>query len=84
MKYLDFDNEKYEKGFKPFDLTGKNIRSNVGKRICYVLSGDVDKHRGYFRVRYSIIHSKHYSQLILDEGNDSIDIRNVLECGIEI
>ena len=79
--FLDF--KKNEKGFKPFQLTAENIKKNKGKRICYVLSRDWDRNRGYYKVRYGVIDSKYYSTLILDGGNDNLDIRDVLECGIE-
>jgi hypothetical protein len=83
-RYLDFENEKFEKGFKPFELTATNIKANIGKRICYVHSRDHCPYRGSYSVRYARIHGKRYSQLIINEGHDSIDIRSVLECGIEI
>lgn len=83
-RYLDYENQKYEKGYKPFELTSENIKANIGKKICYVRSKNVDEHRGFFNVEYGIIHSKRYSQLYIDEGHDSIDIRDVLECGIKI
>lgn len=81
-KYLNFENE--EKGYKPFSLTNENIRKNFGKKICFVLNRDVCKHRGYYNVRYGVMHSKRYSMLYIDEGHTDIDIRDVLECGIEI
>ena len=84
MRYLDFENEKHEKGYKPFDLTAENIKANVGKTICYVLRRSIDKYRGYYRVQYGRIFKKHYSALLINEGDDSIDIRDVAECGIKI
>lgn len=83
-RYLDFENEKYEKGFKYFQLYPENIKQNIGKRICYVTKGSIDKYRGYFTVQYGVIYSKRYSQLLLNGGNDSVDIRDIVECGIEI
>lgn len=83
-RYLDFENEKYEKGFKPFQLFTENIKQNIGKRICFVTKGDIDPHRGYFNVIHGIIHSKRYSQIYINEGEDSFYIRDIVECGIEI
>lgn len=83
-KYLDFENEKYEKGFKPFLLNKKNVMANVGKRICYVRKWSIDRHRGYFKVEYARIHSMRYSTLFINEYGDSIDKRDIVECGIEI
>ena len=80
-RYLDY--EKQENGFMSFDLTAENIKANKGKRICYVRSADIDRERGYVFVRHARIHSKRYSRLLLNNGDDSIDIRDVLECGIE-
>lgn len=82
--YLDFENEKYQKGYELFNLSDSNIKANVGKRICFLLKKDYDFNRGYMSVRYGTIHSKKYSRLIINDGNDSIDVRDVLECGIEI
>lgn len=83
MKWLDFDNEKYEKGYKPFKLTAENIRKNVGKKIVYLRLQDVDVARGYCFPKYGVIMEKRYSQLIF-ENHNSVDIRDVIECGIEI
>lgn len=82
--YLDFEDEKFQKGYKPFQVTNESVKENVGKQICFLLSRDYDRHRGYMTVRYGTIHSKRYSRLIINEGNDSIDVRNVLKFGIKI
>lgn len=83
MPYLlDFENEKYEKGYEKFYPTRENIRKNIGKKICFVTH--VDPHRGYYTVKYGVIHSIRYSRLFLNGGNDEVDIRRILECGIEI
>jgi hypothetical protein len=81
-RFLDFDKE--EKGYQPFDLTLKNIRNNIGKKICLVESKDYCRYRGGYTVRYYIIHSVRYKTLYVDDGHNTIDIRDVLECGIEI
>lgn len=83
-KYLDFEDERYEKGYSPFELTSENIKSNIGKSICYVRKWSIDKHRGYFKVEFATIHSKRYSTLYINDMNDSIDIRDVVECGIKL
>ena len=83
-RYLDFENEKFQKGYQLFSLTDKNIKENKGKRICFLLRRDYDRNRGYMVVRYGNIDRKRYSQLIINDGEDSIDIRDVLECGIKI
>lgn len=82
--WLNFEDEKFEKGYKPFDLTPENIKANKGKRIVYLLKKNIEATRGYAFPRYGIIHEKRYSQLLLDGGHDSIDLRDVVECGIEI
>lgn len=82
MKLLDFENEKYEKGFKSFYPSRANIKKNIGKKICYV--DYVEPYRGTFFVRYGAIHSIRYSQLFLDDGNRQVDIRSIIDCGIEI
>lgn len=79
---LDFENEKYEKGYKKFYPSRENIRQNIGKKICFVTY--VDPHRGYFTVKYGVIHSIKYSRLFLDDRNNEVDIRSILDCGIEI
>lgn len=84
-KYLDFQNEKYEKGYMPFYPSRENLKANIGKKICYVINRDTDKNRGTFFVRRSTIHSVKYNQLFLGEnGYGQVDIRDILECGIEI
>jgi len=82
-RYLDFENEKYEKGFKPFYLSKENVRANIGKRICFVRKWSIDPHRGYYKVEHATIHSMKYSTLYIGE-EDSIDVRDVVECGIEL
>jgi hypothetical protein len=79
-KLLDF--EKEEKGFKQFPLTKENLKASVGKKICYV--DFVEPYRGTYFVRYGIIHSVRYSILFLNDGDTSVDIRKIKECGIEI
>jgi len=81
-KYLDFD--KQEKGYEKFELNTESIKANIGRQICYVNKRRIDKNRGYYNVEYGTIHGKHYSTLLIDEGNVSIDIRDVEECGIQI
>ncbi len=82
MKYLDFENEKYEKGYKEFYPKRENIKQNIGKKICYV--DRVDPNRGYFSVQYGVIHSIRYSRLFLNDMEKEVDIRDIKECGIEI
>lgn len=79
--YLDF--EKEEKGYKRFYLTRENIISNIGKKICYVDKRTVCKYRGYYTVQIGIIHSVRYSRLLLNDGDNEVDIRDILECGIK-
>lgn len=82
--YLDFEDEKYQKGYKSFQPSDKNFKENIGKKICYLLSRDYDKYRGYMIVRNGKILGKRYSQLTIDEYGNTIDVRDVLEWGIEI
>lgn len=82
--WLNFEDARFEKGYKPIDLTPENIRANKGKRIVYLLKQNIEAIRGYAFPRYATIHSKRYSQLLIDDGNDSIDLRDVVECGIKI
>ena len=82
MRYLDFD--KQEKGYKKFDLTRENIKANIGKQICFVNKRSIDPHRGYYNVDYGTILSIRYSQLLIDEHDNYLDIRDVAECGIKI
>lgn len=84
MSWLNFEDEKFEKGYKPFELTAQNIKANKGKRIVYLLSRDINSARGYAFPKYANIYEKRYSQLLLDGGHDSIDLRDVVECGIKI
>jgi hypothetical protein len=79
-KYLNF--EKEEKGFELFEPTKENLKANIGKRICYV--DFVEPYRGTYFVRYGRIHSMKYSRLYLNDGDREIDVRDIIECGIEI
>jgi hypothetical protein len=82
-KLLNFDDEKYEKGYKPFNPKNKDlVRANIGKKICYVDS--VDRYRGYFSVKYGVIHSIKYSTLFLNDMERQVDIRDIKDCGIEL
>lgn len=84
-KYLDFENEKYEKGYQSFFASRESFKENIGKTICFVTKADVSTHRGTYVVRYGTIHSVKYSSVFLDEnGCRQIDIRDILECGISI
>ena len=80
---LDFEDERYQKGYALFKLSKESAKKNIGKSICYLLKRDYDSRRGYMSVRYGTINAVRYSQLIFEHG-DSIDIRDVLECGIKI
>ena len=82
-KLLDFENERYEKGYKPFNPRDKElVKKNVGKKICYVDS--VDRYRGYFTVKFGVIHSIRYSTLFLDNMEKQVDVRDIKDCGIEL
>lgn len=83
MRYLGFDNEKYEKGFKKFELTRVNIKANIGKRICYVTRRDIDGIR-YVFLRFAVIHSLYRNAIWIDGGRDSVPLKSIIECGIEI
>lgn len=84
MTYNWLNFEKEEKGYKPFTLTTQSIRENVGKKICYLRKRDIVSSRGICFTRFATLHSKKYSQIFINNGHDSIDIRDVVECGIEI
>lgn len=85
MSWLIFDKPgRFEYGYKPFKLTKESIKANKGKRIVYVRSQDIDARRGLAFPRYARIHDKYYSSLLIDDGNNSVDMRDIIECGIEI
>ena len=65
---LDFDNPKFQKGYKWLPLTKESIKANIGKSIC--LAQLADRHRGYVRVKYGVIHSMKYSTIYLNDGQD--------------
>ena len=81
MKYLDF--EKEEKGYEPFSLSRENIKANIGRQIVYVDKAWVDRYRGYYKVETGIIQRVYYNRLYLEDVENYIDIRDVLECGIK-
>jgi len=84
MRYLDFENPKYEKGFKEFKLTTENIKNNIGKKIVFVTSRDIDKVRGYVFPRYRTIFGIKGKRILVNDGHDDILISDILECGIQI
>lgn len=85
MGYLIFDQPgKFEYGFKPFKLTPENIKNNQGASIVYLRNCDIESSRGLAFPRYITIGKKRYSTLYSYDGNDSVDIRDVVECGIKI
>ncbi len=84
MKYLDFENEKYEKGYQEFKLTPENIKNNIGKSIVYVTSRDVDSRRGYVFPKHAIICGITRNKLLINDGDDTISIKSIIECGIKI
>ena len=83
-QYLDFENPKWQKGYKLLvNFRNKDLlRKNIGKKICYV--DYVERYRGTFMVRYGIIHSVRYSTLYLNDMEKSVDIRDIKEFGIEL
>lgn len=83
MSYLNFEDERFEKGYTYFKLTRENIKANIGKRIVYLRNRDVDPYRGTAFPRYGTIKGIRYSQIMFD-NDDSIDMRDVIECGIEV
>lgn len=83
-RYLDFDNEKYQKGYELLELNSTNARSYIGKKICYLLSSDMDNHRGSFFVNYATIHSVRRNRIFIRDGSDEFSLRNLLEAGIKI
>jgi hypothetical protein len=82
--WLNFDDERFEKGYKPFELTTENIKANKGKRIVFLHKRDINPSRGYAFPKYGTIYGKRYGQLLLDGGHDSVYISDIVECGIKI
>ena len=82
-KYFDY--EKQEKDYMPLtDLSPKSIRDNIGKRIVYLRNQDIDKSgRGYFFPRHNVIHGYAARQILLDDGLNSVMIRDIVEIAIE-
>jgi hypothetical protein len=81
MAYFDYENE--QKGYKPFSITKENIIKNKGKTVCVLKRCDYDPRRGWMFPRYYILHDTRYSQVIIDNGNNSFDKRDVLEIAIK-
>ena len=81
MKWFDY--ETTETGYKPFYVSKDTVKSNKGKRIVYVRRSDVDSNRGYCFPQYGILDSMRYSELIFDDEN-TVDSRDIIECGIMI
>lgn len=79
-----FEYDTYQKGYKPFILNKENVLANKDKWIVYLLKCDYDGYRGYMFPRHSTLHDMRYSQVIIDNGNDSFDKRDVLDIGIEV
>lgn len=80
---LDFENDKYQKGYKKFDPTNRElVKKNIGKIMCYVTY--VDPHRGYFNVHYGRIHSVKYSKIYMDNMSKEVHVRDIKDCGIEL
>lgn len=75
--------EKEEKGFERWyaNISPKEIRKLIGRKICYVTY--VDPHRGYYTVHIGIIEDCHHS-LIIFEGGNNVNKRDIKEAGIEI
>ncbi len=81
-KYLDFEDEKHEKGYKPLPIGADSFRANIGRPICYV--DYVEPYRGTYFVRYGIIHAVKRNIVMLDDGDRVVEIRKIKECGIKI
>lgn len=77
---IDFENEytDYESWYA--NITPVEIRALKGRQIIYV--DYVAPYRGYYSVKTAIIHDAHYSMILIDDGNDSIDKRSIIKAGI--
>lgn len=75
---------RYEWGYRPISLSTENIKKYAGCRIVYLLRSRVDKSRGYASCNYTTIGRKRYSSLISADGNDDVDLREVIEAGIHL
>lgn len=59
----------------------ENLKKNIGERICYVTTRDVDKRRGFVFPRYGVIEKFYYSTMYLTSGTE-VDMRDLLEVSI--
>lgn len=80
MNLLNFDDQ--EKGYEPFIVTKESIKANIGRTICYV--DFVDRYRGTYFVRYGIISGVKKSMLLLNDCQNSVDIKKIKQAGIKI
>jgi hypothetical protein len=80
--YLEYDGK--QKGYKPFQVNKESIMANIGKKIVYLTTQNVDKYRGYFFPRYGVICGMKYSTVYLNDNNNTFDKRDLVDCGIEI
>ena len=79
MKLID-----YEVEFKNYERISKDrntIKQNIGKKVIYV--DRVDNHRGYYRIEYGVICAVRYNTVYLNDYNNSFDIRDLRDIGVE-
>lgn len=76
---IDFENEF--KNYERIYPSAQNFKNNIGKQIIWV--DRIDPYRGYFSIKTAIIHGMHYKRLLIDDGYDSIDIRDIKDCGVK-
>lgn len=80
--YLNFD--KQEKGYERVYTSAEFFKSNIGKRIVYITSREVDSNRGYAFPKYGIISKVIRNRVIIGDGSDDVRMWDIIECGIKI
>jgi hypothetical protein len=79
-----FDYEKEQKGYVQIQGLNKDfILANRGRKVVYLLKQNYDRHRGYMFLRTATLFDMLYSRILLDDGKNEIDRRDILEIAIE-
>lgn len=78
-----FDYNKQQKDFEYIQKSKENIKANFGKIFCYLLSKDYDRYRGYISPRYGRITDIKYNNVFINDGDDVIDFRDILEIAVK-
>lgn len=77
MEIIDL--EKFS-GYKRIPLSKKELKKYIGCKIIYITTP-----HGYcfYDLKFAVLHNVVYNQVIIDDGYDSFDFRDLKDIGVK-